>query len=126
TGGASVGLSVAETLPTALVRGVTDVARAVVGTDTMPRYTGDLPGGGVRRSRALTATARPASTAAALSSISAIFLPSCQGTMFAPGDPRGLATMSAVERLCRAAGVELIIPDGIDGLCCSTPWSSKG
>lgn len=30
------------------------------------------------------------------------------------------------EQLCEKAGIELIVPRGIDELCCGTPWSSKG
>jgi D-lactate dehydrogenase len=28
--------------------------------------------------------------------------------------------------LCDRAGVEVRVPDGIEGLCCGTPWKSKG
>jgi D-lactate dehydrogenase len=33
---------------------------------------------------------------------------------------------AAVLRLCDRAGVEVRIPDGIAGLCCGSPWQSKG
>lgn len=32
----------------------------------------------------------------------------------------------AFEDLCAAADVTLLVPDGIDALCCGTPWTSKG
>ena len=32
----------------------------------------------------------------------------------------------AFEALCARAGVTLLVPDGIDALCCGTPWTSKG
>ena len=33
---------------------------------------------------------------------------------------------AAVEELCGRTGVTLLVPEGVDGLCCGTPWSSKG
>ena len=29
-------------------------------------------------------------------------------------------------QLCERAGVEIMVPEGIAGLCCGTPWKSKG
>ena len=40
---ASVALTVADALPTALVRGASSAARAVLGTDVVPRYEAGLP-----------------------------------------------------------------------------------
>jgi D-lactate dehydrogenase len=55
----------------------------------------------------------------------AVYLPSCLNTMFAPADG-GPGVMIAFARLARRAGVRLHVPEGIAGLCCGTPWSSKG
>jgi D-lactate dehydrogenase len=33
---------------------------------------------------------------------------------------------AALLALCERAGVTLLVPEGIDGLCCGTPWKSKG
>lgn len=122
THGASIALNVAARVPAAAVTIPNKAARAVLGDDTVPLWSPDLPSGGTRRSRATGGTGVPGD-------IAGIFLPSCQGTMFAPGDPQvpgGGGVQTAVARLCRAADVGLIVPDGIDGLCCGTPWSSKG
>ncbi len=39
---------------------------------------------------------------------------------------QGPGVQASVEALCAAAGITLLVPDGIDALCCGTPWSSKG
>lgn len=88
------------------------LARAVVGSDRMPRYSADLPRGGRPR------RSRPASDA------DAVFFPSCTGAMFAPVGE--VSTMDAVLALAGRAGLELRVPDQIASLCCGTPWKSKG
>jgi D-lactate dehydrogenase len=55
----------------------------------------------------------------------AVYLPSCLGTLFGAASGADGVT-SAVLRLAERAGVELLVPEGIEGLCCGTPWSSKG
>ncbi|MEV7393292.1 (Fe-S)-binding protein [Streptomyces sp. NPDC091215] len=45
--------------------------------------------------------------------------------IFGPGVGRA-SVQDAVAELCEAAGVGLLVPTDIDGLCCGTPWSSKG
>jgi len=52
-------------------------------------------------------------------------LPSCLGTLFAPADG-GSGVTAAVQALAERAGIRLRVPDTIAGLCCGTPWSSKG
>lgn len=114
----SAALSVAAAVPMPVVRTVTDAARAVLGTDTVPRYSAELPAGGSSRrslgSRVGAAGAEP----------SAVFLPACVGSMFGPAD--GIGATAAFTRLLERAGVSAVVPDGIDALCCGTPWSSKG
>ena len=51
----------------------------------------------------------------------AIFFPSCTGTLFGTSDSNG-----AFVALAKRAGVQLSIPEGIQSLCCGTPWKSKG
>lgn len=129
---ASAGLSVADALPTPLVRAASSAARALLGTDVVPRYEAGLPRGGARRSRVLEVSpvVRIAAPVAA-AQYTAIYLPACVGTMFGPegghagGDADGGAT-AAFLALCERAGVTLLVPEGIDGLCCGTPWKSKG
>jgi D-lactate dehydrogenase len=49
--------------------------------------------------------------------------------MFGPirGSAGGAAGVQAsFEQLAARAGIALLVPPAIDGLCCGTPWSSKG
>lgn len=111
-------LTVADRVPLPLVRTATDAVRAVLGTDTVPRYSAELPGGGAAR-RALGRVVGAAGV-----DPSAVFLPACVGSMFGPAE--GLGATAAFVRLLERAGVSAIVPEGIDSLCCGTPWSSKG
>jgi D-lactate dehydrogenase len=106
-------LSVAHALPLPLTSAATRVGRAVLGDDTVPLYSGDLPRGGTRRRSAGSDTP------------DAVFFAACIGTMFGPA-AGGIGSAAAFEALCRRAGVVLTIPDGIQSLCCGTPWKSKG
>ncbi len=137
---AAAALTVADALPTPLVRAASSAARAVLGTDVVPRYEAGLPRGGERRSRTLQASpavrfAAPVGTALA----AAVYLPACVGTMFgaegAGGSSGGAAgggsggaagATAAFLALCERAGVTLLVPEAIDSLCCGTPWKSKG
>jgi D-lactate dehydrogenase len=125
TRGASLALTVVNKLPAAAVVPPNKAARAVLGTDTVPLYSPELPGGGSARKR-------PTPDGAA----DAVYFPACVGTMFGParsgspdadgaGSP-GRGVQYSFEQLCQLAGVTLLVPDAIDGLCCGTPWSSKG
>ena len=116
---ASAGLTLADRLPSGVVTAATDVGRVVLGADTVPRYTDDLPRGGRARS-ALGANVGWGSEAPV-----AVYLPACVNTMFGPaGD--GIGVTEAFRRLAERAGVRLAVPEGVDALCCSTPWTSKG
>ncbi len=125
--GAATALSVAHALPAPLVTGATDAARVVLGTELVPRWTPDLPGGGPARepgdARRQEASGghRDSPTAAP----SAVFFAACVGSMFGPADG-GLGAAEAFRRLCERAGVGLVSPSRLDGLCCGTPWKSKG
>ena len=119
TAAAGTGLDVAARLPAQAVQAPNRAARALLGHDDVPLWSPDLPGGGRRRSRTRGGTGAPGDVAA-------VFLPSCQGAMFAPGEPGGDGVQAATATLCEAAGVGLVMPAGLDGLCCGTPWSSKG
>jgi D-lactate dehydrogenase len=66
-----------------------------------------------------------------------VYFPACVQTMFGPagshspgtsGAPgaKGRGVQYSLEQLCERAGISLLVPEGIDGLCCGTPWSSKG
>jgi D-lactate dehydrogenase len=45
--------------------------------------------------------------------------------MFGPA-AEGIGVTEAFRRLAERAGVRLVVPEGVDALCCSTPWTSKG
>jgi len=127
--GAATALTFAHVLPAPLVTGATDAARALLGTDLVPRWTPDLPAGGSKRERrerrepaasVVETGANGASEPAA-----AVFFAACVGSMFGPAEG-GLGAAEAFRRLCDRAGVGLVTPSGLDGLCCGTPWKSKG
>lgn len=102
-------LNVAEVLPAPLVIAASKLGRAVLGDDTVPLYDPALSGGSTRRPR-------PAERAVA------VYFPACVGSMFGPED----GVEASLRELCSRAGVEILVPDGIAGLCCGTPWKSKG
>ncbi|WP_344066838.1 FAD-binding and (Fe-S)-binding domain-containing protein [Microbacterium pumilum] len=115
----SVALSVADTVPVGLVKAATTVGRGALGADTVPEYAADLPGGGqARRSRA-------GSLGSGTGDAVAVYLPACVNSMFGPaGD--GVGATEAFVRLIERAGVRVVVPEGIEAMCCSTPWTSKG
>ncbi|MTG87904.1 FAD-binding protein [Cellulosimicrobium sp. BIT-GX5] len=126
-------LGVVEALPTPLVRVASEVARGVVGADVVPRVDADLPGPGPRRGT--TGVVPDDGDADAR----AVLFASCTGELFAPADgglpagagggdgaSRPVGAEAAFRALCERAGVGLVVPDKIGGLCCGTPWSSKG
>ncbi|MFF5626364.1 FAD-binding and (Fe-S)-binding domain-containing protein [Microbacterium sp. NPDC012755] len=109
-----VALTVADALPAPLVTAATRVGRAVLGADTVPLYDAGLPRGG-------STPPRPDSPADAR----AVFFGACIGTMFgAEGHREG--SRDAVSALLDRAGIPVVIPDDAGGLCCGTPWKSKG
>lgn len=111
-------LSVARRAPAGAITRVNQLGRALLGTDAVPLWQPDLPSGGRTR--------RPHPTRAP----EAVYLPACIQTLF--GAERGftaddgIGVSEAVLNLCARAEVELVVPDGIAGLCCGTPWKSKG
>ncbi|MEU1970882.1 FAD-binding and (Fe-S)-binding domain-containing protein [Microbacterium sp. NPDC019599] len=107
-----VTLSVASAVPTALPAMATKIGRGILGDDTVPLYTADLPGGGKRR-RLIDAD-KPV----------AVFFSSCTNTMFGPVGGAGVA--ESFLRLCERVGVHVRTPDDLPSLCCGTPWKSKG
>lgn len=113
TRGMARGLDLAGALPPGLPEAVTRAARAVLGDERVPQWRRDLPRGGtVRRPRPVE---QP----------DAVFVPSCLGTLFAPAEG-GTGVAAALLTLADRAGVRLLVPDGVAGMCCGTPWSSKG
>lgn len=109
-----VALTVADAVPAPLVRGVTEAGRALLGADTVPLYDAGLPRGGTREPK-------PSSP----SDAQAVFFGACIGTMFGAEDG-GIGSRDAVRALLDRAGIPVAIPDDAGGLCCGTPWKSKG
>jgi D-lactate dehydrogenase len=108
-----IALSIARKTPTALPAAATMVGRAVLGRETVPQYSGELPAGGTRR----TVLRSPDAVA--------VYFSSCTTTMFGPeGGTDGVS--ESFLRLCERAGIPLATPADIPSLCCGTPWKSKG
>ncbi|WP_392466935.1 FAD-binding and (Fe-S)-binding domain-containing protein [Arsenicicoccus cauae] len=109
-------LAVADTVPGPLKTGATSALRRVISPDVVPLVGDDLPGRGPRRP----APQHP--TGAAF-----VYFSSCLGSLFAPSaDSTGAGVVDAFFALTRRAGLEAVVPDELQGLCCGTPWVSKG
>ncbi|WP_109473743.1 FAD-binding and (Fe-S)-binding domain-containing protein [Ornithinimicrobium cavernae] len=116
-GGAA--LTAAKILPSGLPVSATRAVRTVVSHDRVPEYDARLPRGGTSRPRL-----SPQAPEAVLFS-------ACIGEMFGtePGAPvhrHGSGATGALVDLCVRAEVPLRTPEGLGGLCCGTPWKSKG
>jgi D-lactate dehydrogenase len=109
-------LGITESLPGPLeagLVGVNKVGRGLLGSDNIPLWSAELPGGGAPRARP-----RPDGEPVA------VYLPACVNVMFGPSEGPGVQV--SFEALCAKAGVTLLVPEQIESLCCGTPWSSKG
>ena len=115
TRGAGLALTVVQKVPTPAVLVPNKIARAVLGADTVPLYSGELPAGGVSRQRS-----------APQGAASVVYFPACVSTMFGAADAATPGVQVSFEELCERAGVNLLVPPAIDSLCCGTPWASKG
>lgn len=116
---ASIALSGAHLLPTSLVQKVTDVGRALISDDIVPQYQPELSKGGHKRSHYGRVVgdnnAKP----------TAVYLPACVNSMFGP-QGQGKGVSDSFVALLERAGIAMVVPEGIDALCCGTPWTSKG
>jgi D-lactate dehydrogenase len=110
--GIAVALDVASHVSPSILGSASNAAQRVATPGIVPQWDDGLPSGGDVRTpmRAV----RPA----------AVFFPACVGTMFAP--EQGDGARAGFLELCRRAGVQVVIPDGIGSMCCGTPWKSKG
>ncbi|MBD5784805.1 FAD-binding oxidoreductase [Cellulosimicrobium terreum] len=120
-------LAVADVLPTPLVRGASQVGRALLGADVVPLAGADLPGPGSRRGAGPEVQVPDARVPEGPTGAGprAVLFASCTGEMFAPA-AGGVGAEEALRRLCERAGIGLTTPAGVGSLCCGTPWSSKG
>jgi D-lactate dehydrogenase len=115
TRGAARALDAVRTVPIGVVLAPNKLGRCVLGPDILPLYSAELPGGGSSRERPVPA-GKP----------DAVYFPACVATMFGPAVDSSPGIQKSFEKLCERAGITLLVPPGIDGLCCGTPWSSKG
>src|SRR6201988_364399 len=95
---------------------LTAAARSVVSPDLVPSVPGPMP----RAASGLPETER--------NGAAAVYFCACINRMFGR-DPAGPAAPSLAETLValsRRAGKPLWIPPDVAGLCCTTPWRSKG
>lgn len=106
-------MNMAHKLPARLVTGGSRVARRFVGKDIVPLWERYLPAGGSSR------------VAKNDSKAEVVYFIACIGTMFGPAYG-SLGVSKAFLALCERAGVGVLTPDGISGMCCGTPWKSKG
>jgi D-lactate dehydrogenase len=95
---------------------LTGIARAVASPDVIPSVPGPMP----RAARAPRATQK--------SGAAAVYFPACINRMFGrdPDRPASPSLPEAFVTLSERAGKPLWIPPDVAGLCCSTPWKSKG
>jgi D-lactate dehydrogenase len=95
---------------------LTAVARSIVSPDLMPAVPGPMP----RAASGLPKTDRKGAAA--------VYFCACINRMFGrdPARPAVPSLAEAFVSLCKRAGKPLWIPPDVAGLCCSTPWKSKG
>ncbi len=106
-------LSIAKKSPAPLVIGVNRLLRMGIGEERLPLWNKGLPGGGSVRKSIQNQDA------------DILYFPSCVNALF--GAPSGeINVQDAFLSLCVRAGIEVMIPEGIEGSCCTTPWKSKG
>jgi D-lactate dehydrogenase len=101
-----------------LVKAVAAVARGVVSKDLMPAVPGPMP---LPASSSLPKTSKDDAVA--------VYFPACINRMFGRDPTRSRHEPSLPEVLVKVserAGKPLWIPPDVAGLCCATPWSSKG
>ena len=95
---------------------LTGIARAVANPDLIPSVPGPMP----RAARAPRSTQK--------NGAAAVYFPACINRMFGrdPDSPASPHLPEAFVTLSERAGKPLWIPPDVAGLCCSTPWKSKG
>jgi D-lactate dehydrogenase len=106
---ASAGLTAAKRAPAVAPAGLSKAGRRALGEESVPLWSRDLPAGGQRR------------VARSVEAPAAVYFPSCTSTLFGEG-----SVSAAFLALCDRAGIAVSTPEGIGGLCCGTPWKSKG
>lgn len=118
--GVRFGLTAAHALPTPVTRAATGALRRLGASELVPAWSEDVPRAGA-----------PRPAARAPRQARAVFFAACIGTVFAAEgeraeDDRPQGAAAAFLALCERADVPVTVPEGLDGLCCGTPWQSKG
>ena len=100
-----------------LLEALTDAARGIVSKDLVPGVAGPMPHAAPAE---LPETKREGAAA--------VYFPACVNRIFGRDNtkPASPALPEVFVALSKRAGKPLWIPDDVRGLCCSTPWSSKG
>ena len=95
---------------------LTGLARSAVGAELVPAWGPALPG----PAPPLPWTARDGAAA--------VYFPACVNRIFGnpPAQAQRPSLVEAMLSVSARAGRPLWIPDDVAGLCCGTPWSSKG
>jgi len=102
---------------------LTGAARRVLSHNLVPLVASDLPAAGPARLTPGVRVGQPTAPAPV-----AVFYQACIGSLFA-GQPAPRSTTGAAAaflELCRRADLTIVVPEGMSGLCCGTPWQSKG
>lgn len=115
---ASGAMSAIKPIPAKATNVVTGAARAVLGKDRIPMVSDELPGGGKRRV--------PGHRNGPAGRPEVVYMPACVNTMFGSAVPQEETMQFAVLELLSAAGIGVTVPEGINSICCGTPWKSKG
>ncbi|HET9001096.1 MAG TPA: FAD-binding and (Fe-S)-binding domain-containing protein [bacterium] len=108
---------VSKTVGVKALTGLTAAARTALSKDLVPSVPGPMP---QKAPRKLPGTSRPGAAA--------VYFPACINRIFgrAPGTARRPSLPETLVTLSARAGRPLWIPPDVRGLCCATPWSSKG
>ena len=101
-------MTIAHVIPAPAVLAVNKLLRVLIGSDSLPLWSKDLPRGGKKRE----SISQP--------NPEFVFFTSCLDSMFSS------QTAISLRSLAEKAGVNFLVPEGISDLCCSTPWKSKG
>jgi len=107
-----------KVLDLGIVKSVAAIVRTVVSRDLMLAVPGPMPLPAPSR---LPKTSRETAVA--------VYFPACINRMFGrdPTRSRGAPSLPEVlVKVSQRAGKPLWIPPDVAGLCCATPWSSKG
>lgn len=102
-------LTTAKNMPAPIVETVNKVLRSISGENSMPMWNKTLPNGGKERSSLKS------------NNPDLVYFPSCVNSLYGESD-----IQRAFLNLCEKVGLNVLIPEGIQDLCCGTPWASKG